>query len=168
MKINGFWGQKNTTFLNRMKLWFAHHVLQVLNYQSSEKKGSQRFDRSSTLSQGEYFNRGNQLHFIQTLLQELLSHGTSNLIFSLSEQNCVRLVGSGLMRKNSRFWLFCMWSGKWMFHALIPTKHIKRIQGGHGCRLFISNHHYWWCDFVYYFVSMTTLFRGGSSRTTVP
>ena len=64
--------------------------------------------KHKSISQGEYFNHGNQLHFIQTLLRELLSSGTSNLIFSLSEQNCVRLIVSGLMRKNSRLWIFCM------------------------------------------------------------
>ena len=64
--------------------------------------------KHKNVSQGEYFNQGNQLHFIQTLLRELLSSGTSNLIFSLSEQNCVRLIVSGLMRENSRFWIFCM------------------------------------------------------------
>ena len=63
--------------------------------------------KHKNVSQGEYFNLGNQLHFIQTL-----SRGTSNLIFSLSEQNCVRRVVSGLMRKNSRLWIFCMLSGK--------------------------------------------------------
>ena len=82
----------------RMDLWTNTDAdIMLAGYKACKHKN---------LNQGEYFNRGNQLHFIQTLLQELLSRGTSNLIFSLSEQNCVRLVGSGLNEKELQILAF--------------------------------------------------------------
>ena len=57
----------------------------------------------------------------------------------IGTEQIIRIV-SYPIRKKSRFWLFCMWSVKEMYHALLPKADCRDKGRGHDRRLRLGSH----------------------------
>ena len=59
----------------------------------------------------------------------------------------IRIV-SYPIRKKSRFWIFCMWSVKEMYHAVLPKTDYRDKGRGRDCRLRLEGcHPDWVCEY---------------------
>ena len=73
-------------------------------------------------------------HYASKMQTEINNNQRMAAFWPIRTAQIIRIVCYPV-RKNSRFWLFCMWSVKEMYHALLPKTDYRDKGGGHDRRL---------------------------------